>query len=605
MKIWLEEKIGNPSLFTGRRKELEDLLTWTEKVKRKLSPSRALMSRRKTGKTALLQRLYNMVFAADEGVVPFYYEVKEENQWAIDFCQDFFCKFILQYIAFKSRSAEYIRVKTYSYSELTQFAAKESQHHLVPWIRRVSELVQKESGFLLWDTVRDAPRSIAEMHDERVIQIIDEFQYLNRKIYADRELTRLHGMARSYMSTAEYKNAPLLIAGSWVGLLMHDVLKMPGRFRIGFLENMPADEAVEMVYKYSLVEGIPVTDTTSHLIAELCEGSPFYISELVRSSCPQKDLTTPEGVLQTLEFETLDKRGSIRGTWMEYVQYAFSEVNERHAKNIVLYLCKHREREVTRAELLKHLKLEMTDVELEKKLRALVNADIIEQGPTNFDYHGVRDNIFDKVFRGYYQKEIRGFDPREITNEYKALFEKILSDYRRLSGERSHYKGKYAEFMIIQKLYYQAYKHNEHYVTLLHGLPADFSFSRYQSVWSWEASPRHGRKVQVDVFARAEPEHYSLIGEVKNRQTERYSAPEAATLREKAGILIALEQVDRAMVFVFSRSGFTQEALAYMEAQGMAWTDDERWIQESSDKMPNQASARRYSTEKGLGLAFQ
>ncbi len=87
----------------------------------------------------------------------------------------------------------------------------------------------------------------------------------------------------------------------------------------------------------------------------------------------------------------------------------------------------------------------------------------------------------------------------------------------------------------------------------------------------------------MDVFARAEPEHCSLIGEVKNRQTDRYSAQEAAAFLEKAGILMALEQVERAVVFVFSRSGFTQEALAYMEAQGMAWTDDERWIQESSD----------------------
>ncbi len=404
MKSYLEEKIGNPDLFIGRRKELEDLLAWTEKVTRKLSPSRALMSRRKTGKTALLQRLYNLVFEADAGVIPFYYEVREGTWWDMDFCQDFFMKFIFQYVAFKSRKPEYIAWEKISLEEALVIAARESQNHLVGWIENVRDLVQQGSGMLLWDRVREAPRLIAEIHDERVIQIIDEFQYLNRRIYADKEQTRLHGLARPYMSTAEYKNAPLLISGRWVGLLMHDVLKMPGRFRIGFLENMPTDEAIDMVCKYSLVEDIPVTDTTAHLIAALCEGSPFYISELMRSSCPNKDLTTPEGVLETLEFETLDKRGSIRGTWMEYVHYAFSEVNEKHAKNIVLYLCKHRDRDVTRTELIKHLNLEMTDGELEKKLKALVNADIIEQGPTNFDYHGVRDNIFDKVFRGYYLK---------------------------------------------------------------------------------------------------------------------------------------------------------------------------------------------------------
>jgi len=35
------------------------------------------------------------------------------------------------------------------------------------------------------------------------------------------------------------------------------------------------------------------------------------------------------------------------------------------------------------------LKLEMSDEELEKKLKALVKADIIKQGQTNFDYRGV------------------------------------------------------------------------------------------------------------------------------------------------------------------------------------------------------------------------
>ncbi len=587
MKTYMKEKIGNPNLFTGRKRELEELLAWVGKIRKELSPSRALMSRRKTGKTALLQRLYNLVFEANDGVIPFYYEVREGTWWDMDFCQDFFLKFIFQYMAFKSRKPEYITWEKVSFEEALAVAARESQNHLIGWIESVREQVQQGSGMLLWDRVRDAPRMIAEIKNERVIQIIDEFQYLNRKIYDDKEKTRLHGMARPYMSTAEYKNAPLLIAGSWVGLLMHDVLKMPGRFRITFLENMPADEAVEMVYKYSLVEGIPVTDATAHLIAELCEGSPFYISELMRSSCPQKNLTTPEGVLQTLEFETLDKQGNIRGTWMEYVYYAFSEVNETHAKNMVLYLCQNRHREVSRRELREKLNLTMPERELEKKLEALVKADIIEEGRSNFYFQGVRDNIFDKVFRGRYADDITEFDPREITNEYKAMFEKILSDYRKLSGERSHYKGKYAEFMIIQKLTYQAYRHKEQYMTMLQGLPSDFSFSQYQSVWSWEASPLHRRKVQVDVFARAEPEHYSLIGEVKNRQTERYSAQEAAAFREKAGILMALEQVERAVMFVFSRSGFTQEAQEYMEAQSMAWSNDERWIQESSDTMMN------------------
>jgi hypothetical protein len=59
----------------------------------------------------------------------------------------------------------------------------------------------------------------------------------------------------------------------------------------------------------------------------------------------------------------------------------------------------------------------MTDEKLEEKMEALVKADIIEQGQSNYDYRCVRDNIFDKVFRGIYQKEIEHFDVRKIKKD--------------------------------------------------------------------------------------------------------------------------------------------------------------------------------------------
>ncbi|MCP4147813.1 MAG: hypothetical protein GY757_08680 [bacterium] len=60
------------------------------------------------GKTALMERLFNITFHKNDGVIPFYYEVKETEMWAVDFCRDFFLTFIYQYIAFKSRKKEYL-----------------------------------------------------------------------------------------------------------------------------------------------------------------------------------------------------------------------------------------------------------------------------------------------------------------------------------------------------------------------------------------------------------------------------------------------------------------------------------------------------------------
>jgi len=89
MKIWLTEKIGNPELFTGRKNELAHFLNWIERIKKDLSKSTAIFSRRKTGKTAILHRLYNLTFQKNDGVIPFYYEMVETDRWILDFSRDF------------------------------------------------------------------------------------------------------------------------------------------------------------------------------------------------------------------------------------------------------------------------------------------------------------------------------------------------------------------------------------------------------------------------------------------------------------------------------------------------------------------------------------
>ncbi len=582
MKIYLQEKIGNPEMFTGRKKELAFLLNWVEGIKKEVSQSRSLVSRRKTGKTAILQRLFNIVFDMNGQVIPFYYEVKEAKQWSVEFCLDFFLSFVYQYIAFRSRNLAYLSDDIMkNVPEAIEIAQKEGFDFLVRPIKAVQGFVEWESVDLFWTSVRDFPRGLARRGDMRVMQIIDEFQFLNRKIYRDKDMKILiDDFAQTYLSTAEYKNAPLLVAGSWVGWLLHDLLKMPARFILDELSNMPETEAAEMILNYSEILQTPVTPETVHLIAELSEGSPFYMASLIKSEFPDKDLTTHAGVLAALEYETLNKRGGIHTTWMEYTESAFDRINQKHAKNIVLYLSKHREREVGRKEIREKLVPNMDDYELEKKMKALIKTDIIQEGSSNFYYQGVQDNIFDKVFRSKYARDIQAFDPAEITDEYKAMFESIRCKYNRLSGEYNYFKGKYAEFIIIRKLARRAFRENDKFKSMLNNLPENFAFVKYKRVWSWSASPIHKADIQVDIFAVAQDEGYSLIGEVKNRKKRKFAKEEVLQFKAKANELMRLEKMDKALQCVFCRAGFTLEALDCLRENGMAWSDDARWMTE-------------------------
>ncbi len=527
MQIYLEERIGKPELFTGRKREPAEFLKWIDGVKEKISKSTAILSRRKTGKTALLERLYNLTFEQHGRVVPFYFEIRETNQWVGDFAKEFFLTFLSQYAAFHTRNPEYLRTEQIVRLEHVHDVC-EQEHVLTPFRPLLKGMLAAAAldGEGMWEIARETPGKIAASTDERVVQMIDEFQFLNRHIYWDQDKTRhAKGLVGSYLHTAERKHAPLLITGSWVGWLIDDVNKLlPGRVVYAPLNALPEEEAVEMIVNYSLIEHQPVTEATTYLIADLSEGSLFYMSALFHSRFPEKDLTTPEGVRRTLEFETLHLDGSINSTWMEYLDAAFDKVNDVYAKDMMLYLSKHRHEFVSRKALKAQFQLDMTDAELEKKLKALYRSDIIAEHYGR--YRGVQDNIFDKVFRCSYADDIDTFVTTEAPEEYKALFDDILTKYKSLQGTYNRYKGAFAELVICHHLRYHAFTHPDIFLAMLHNLPK-----------------------------------------------------EAKAFVDQAQALIRLEQVEKAVLCVFSAGGFYKNTLEYLAAHQITYSDDARWLE--------------------------
>ncbi|MGE5340488.1 MAG: hypothetical protein ACM3SY_03310 [Candidatus Omnitrophota bacterium] len=582
MKYALEERIGNPELFVGRKKELAFFLKWIDDIKGKKSKSTAILARRKMGKTALTERLYNITFDKNDGVIPFYYEVKEAPMWAGDFCKGFFLTFIYQYMAFKSRKPEYlISAGKSDFNLAIDHAKNEGLDYLIDYIKDAAHAYTHESVDILWDIARNAPRDIAVGQGEFIVQIIDEFQFINDKIYRDKALIHpAKDFAGGYLSTAESKVAPLLVSGSWVGWLMNLlIMLLPARFIYRPLGNMPEDEAIEMIFKYSRFFETPVTEETAFLISQFTEGSPFYISAILRSPYEGKDLTTIDGLIQTMQYETTYEWGEIKSTWMEYVNTAFSRVNEKNAKNVVLYLCKHRDREVTRKELLDTLHLDMTDAELEAKLKALVKADIIKQGTSNFDYRGVPDNFFDKVFRSVYQKEIESFDPAEIKKEFNDSSKEYEKKYLSLLGKHNRQKGYFAEYVILDQLMFHGRRKNALLKSVTRNLPTDFDFSQYSSVWKYSIVSEYSREMKIDILARAKTAgSYSIIGEVKSRDIKKFSLEEAVSFLEKFEIVKAKESLSPVIGFVFSWNGFSREAELFLIEHGIAYSEDEQWL---------------------------
>ncbi|TGO02004.1 hypothetical protein PN36_32270, partial [Candidatus Thiomargarita nelsonii] len=132
-----------------------------------------------------------------------------------------------------------------------------------------------------------------------------------------------------------------------------------------------------------------MTDESAMVINQLTKSDPFYIASLLRSDWIDKDFSTVDGVIKTLDYEIKNREGELFGTWSEYISSTIKAVNDRYAKQILLFLSREREKECTREEISKHLEGQLSDSELEEKLHTLETGDLITQGSSNFRYRGI------------------------------------------------------------------------------------------------------------------------------------------------------------------------------------------------------------------------
>jgi hypothetical protein len=125
-----------------------------------------------------------------------------------------------------------------------------------------------------------------------------------------------------------------------------------------------------------------------------------------------------------------------------------------------------------------------------------------------------------------------------------------------------------------------ASKNNELLKSVTRYLPVDFDFCDYSRVWKYYSSPAYAKVFSVDIFARSvNPDDYSIIGEVKNREVKKFYKDEIKEFELKFVEIKKLENLERVVGFIFSRSGFTSEAEEYCREKGIACSEDEKWLE--------------------------
>lgn len=441
VEIALPEKIGNPGLFVGRKEEFDFFLgDWYRNLEGNFAQNQAILSRRKKGKTSFMQRLFNILWSAslekktgELDVIPFYFSIRDSEQTLGMFATEFFSEFLKAYLSYTTKDQLFL-FQNISFDEIGQLIQDEELKALYT---TMSGYIKEDNWHFMWKTASEAPATIGRLKGVKIVQIIDEFQYINEYIY-DKNGKKIDHMSGTYMHVSEMREAPLIISGSEVHWLLNIVRSLTGRFQTYTLENLPENEAKEAITRYASFTETKINRQSTEKIWELTRGDPLYIKALFISRYnKKKDYTHDENIIDVYEKEI--SGGEIYTTWMIYMLNTFDVVNKINSKRIMLYLF-NEGKEKTRAEIIRDLNLPYTDEEVEKKLNALIAGALISQGETAYDYKITQDKTYELVFRRVYQKEIDHFIPD------------IQKEIRKMMGKDNYIKGKFQEFLIKEKL---------------------------------------------------------------------------------------------------------------------------------------------------------
>jgi len=573
MQYPLNEKIGEPALFVGREKEFNSFNKWLGNIPKRLSKSRVIIARRKSGKTAFVQRIFNQLWSENGAVIPFYFEFGENKMWYPDLAIEYYCAFASQYISFTTRTPELVK-HPFSLKQIREFGVSQS---ITLFIDDVDFLIQnKEVGGshdLMWKRACSAPHRFADLYDQRFLVILDEFQYITYYIYRNEngEGKPDDTLAGSYHHLSESKIAPMLVTGSyanWLLNIMKQYLEAGRLKQIRFSPYLTKDEGLQAVYQYAQFYEEPITNETAWQINELCMADPFFISCVILNESEGKDLTTSEGVINAVNYEISAKTAEMSQNWAIYIELTVAQVNNLNAKQILLYLSKHNDRYFTPQKLKEELHLDLETNEIFRQLIILKEADLIDQGVSNIQFRGLQDGTLNLVLRNRFEEEIKTVAPN-LKKEFAEEIAKFTHKTRQLQGKLNHYAGKFAEHILATAFRSRKrFALSKFFQNVLDTSPLNLQKVKERVVIQRE----DGKAMEIDIVAE------SVCGRVVLVEVKKTQTPIGLTLVEdfQEKVEVYQSHFPDAMVLpaYFSYGGFVDKAHDFCVEHGIGMAEE-------------------------------
>jgi len=562
----LSEKIGEPDLLVGREKEFRLFDKWLANIPKRLSKSRVILARRKSGKTTFVQRIFNRLWSENGAVIPFYFSFEENNIWYPELAIKYYCVFASQYIAFLERQSKWVNAP-FSLEEIKEYGVKNANSLLVKDITFLEQnRVIGGSHNLMWDIACSAPHRFASFYDQRFLVILDEFQYITQFVYPDekREGKPDETLPGSYHSLSESKIAPMLVTGSYVGWLSKIISEYLEAGRLKYTRMSPylaPHEGLQAVYKYAEFFQEPITNETALQINELCLADPFFISCVIQSDYEGKELTHSEGVINTVHYEISDRHSEMSKTWNEYLYSTLNRVNNLHAKSLLLHLTQQAHQYWTPLLLKEKLSLPLEINDIQNKLILLSEADLIDRGTSDIQFRGLTDGTLNLILRNRLEEEISGFAPdlkqKFSTQITPKTVDEMQGKLNQLSGYLAEYQVATA-FRIIKRFSLEMF-----FVNVADNTELDITVVKQRV----QIQRQDGKVFEIDIVAESSCGRVVLI-EVKKRQTKS-SLEMVEVFLEKVEAYHSMFPEAVILPAFLSLNGFVSKAKALCEKKGI------------------------------------
>ncbi|MEZ4870265.1 MAG: hypothetical protein R3C14_53540 [Caldilineaceae bacterium] len=570
----LEEPAGE--WFVNRREELDLFWQWATGVPHPDRRSFALVGLRRTGKTAILHKLFNRLFYEQTRVLPIYisfarYLNRPTPLNSYEFAEEYFASYLRSYLAFRHRRPELLEFRA-ALPDLRvligELADEVAQSLMTSYDRALTDPLGTAYGLVQW--LIDMPRGVATVYNIPTAVIIDEFQVLTNVYNPDQQLH--NNLTDSFQQAAESRSAPLLISGSSISMLMGDALggMLSGRFASWYLGPLAQEHALDLIFRLGQTRKILVTQALALAIWEVTQGYPYSIERIMVSLSPAvRQLPEVNALKEIILFELTDKLGALREHYEhEYGKYMRAFNGDHTARKILFWITTHPDARI--APDIVAAALGMDILQVQEALEKLYRADVIQRA-TISSFQGPTDPLLREFLRYEHYLDVENLTESAATTDLrKQLNAKI--------GESNRQTGHFTEIIVAGVLnnFDNRAAESQPYFSV----PGTVNLPRMEKILRREGVVKEGIPHEIDVIGE-----YKLYNGLEGNASlgawlvavryrgQKMGVSDVTDFSTDVTALQDEKQYGEVTRWYFSKAGFTEAAIQQLQEQGTYFSD--------------------------------